>query len=139
MTEFILGIWTPLSTDLDTDVGEDGVEHAGELAVTVPDEEPRPAAGILQIHDEVPGRLDDPRRSRMRGCSQDPDPAGGVLDDRQHEQAGAAYGDGLEEVAGEQRVSLGAEETGPGGRMPGRARGRSRPGGGSPTPWRRRP
>jgi hypothetical protein len=38
-----------------------------------------------------------------------------VLDDGQHELAGAARGDDLEEVAGEQRISLGTEETGPGG------------------------
>jgi hypothetical protein len=51
----------------------------------------------------------------MRGRAQDPDPPGGVLDDRQHVQAGAAQGDGLEEVAGKQRIGLGAEEAGPGG------------------------
>ena len=38
----------------------------------------------------------------MRGCTQDPDPPAGVLDDRQHVQADAAQGDGLEEVAGKQ-------------------------------------
>ena len=51
----------------------------------------------------------------MRGRAQDPDPPGGVLDHRQHVQAGAAEGDGLEEVAGKQRIGLGAEEAGPGG------------------------
>ena len=38
----------------------------------------------------------------MRGRAQDPDPPGGVLDDRQHVQAGAAQGDGLKEVTGKQ-------------------------------------
>ena len=50
----------------------------------------------------------------MRSRTQDPNPAPGVLDDHQHEQAGAAQGDGLEEVAREQRVSLRAQEAGPG-------------------------
>src|SRR5690242_17726063 len=45
---------------LDTRVLEDCVEQAGELAVAVPDQEPRPAAGVLQVHDEIPGSLDDP-------------------------------------------------------------------------------
>ena len=43
----------------------------------------------------------------MRGCAQDPDPPGGVLDDRQDVQTGAAQGDGLEEVAGQHGVGLG--------------------------------
>ena len=116
MIEFILGIWTPLSTTLMPGVVEDGVEQAGELAVAVPDQEPRPAPGILKVHDEVPRGLGDPGCSGMRGRAQDPDPPGGVLDDRQHVQAGAGQGDGLEEVAGEQRLGLGAEEVGPGGR-----------------------
>ena len=94
---------------------EHGVEQAGELAVAVPDQEPRPAAGILKVHDEVLRGLGDPGGSGMRGCAQDPDPPAGVLDDRQHVQAGAAQGDGLEEVAGKQRIGLGAEEAGPGG------------------------
>ena len=51
-----------------------------------------------------------------RRCAQDPDPPGGVIDDRQHLHAGAAQGDGLEEVTGEQGVGLGAEEVCPGGR-----------------------
>src|SRR5258708_34842669 len=38
-----------------------------------------------------------------------------MLDDRQDVQTGAAQGDGLEEVAGEQCIGLGAEEAGPGG------------------------
>jgi hypothetical protein len=38
-----------------------------------------------------------------------------VLDDRKHEQAGAAQGDGLEEAARKQRISLRAEKAGPGG------------------------
>jgi len=51
----------------------------------------------------------------MRGCAQDPDPPGGVLDDRQAVHTGAAQGDGLEEVAGQHGVGLGAEEVSPGG------------------------
>ena len=51
----------------------------------------------------------------MRSCTQHPDPPAGVLDDRQHVQARAGYGDVLEEVAGKQGAGLGAEEAGPGG------------------------
>jgi hypothetical protein len=36
-----------------------------------------------------------------------------VLDDRQHIQARAGQGDGLEEIARKQGIGLGAEEAGP--------------------------
>jgi hypothetical protein len=51
----------------------------------------------------------------MSGHAKDADPPGVVLDDRQHVQAGAGQGDGLEEIAGKQRIGLGAEELSPGG------------------------
>ena len=70
--------------DLDPGVLEHVVEQAGELAVAVPDQEPRPAAGILKVHDEVLRGLGDPGGSGMGGCAQDPDPSAGVLDDRQY-------------------------------------------------------
>src|SRR6201989_3204361 len=60
----------PAVHGLDTCVLEDGVEQAGDLAVTIPDQDPRPAAGILKVHDEVPGGLDDPGRRGMRSRTQ---------------------------------------------------------------------
>src|SRR5690242_21655976 len=77
---------------------------------------PRAGTGILKIHDEVLRSLGYPGGNGMRGRAEDADPPAGVLDDRQHVQAGAGQGDGLEEVAGEQRISLGTEEVSPGGR-----------------------
>jgi hypothetical protein len=41
-----------------------------------PDQEPRPASGVLKVHDQVPGGLGHPRGGRLRGRAQDPDPAG---------------------------------------------------------------
>ena len=38
----------PAEHDLDPGVVEDGVKQAGELAVAVPDQEPRPAADVLE-------------------------------------------------------------------------------------------
>ena len=78
----------PAEHDLDPSVLEHCIEQAGELAVTVPDQEPRPAAGVLKFHDQVPRGLGYPGRSRMSGCAQDPDPATGMLDHCQHVQAG---------------------------------------------------
>jgi hypothetical protein len=48
----------------------------------------------------------------MRGRAQDPDPPTRVLDDRQHIQACAGQGDGLEEIARKQGIGLGAEKAG---------------------------
>jgi hypothetical protein len=75
--------------DLDTGVFEHGVEKFRVLAIAVPDQEPWPAVGVLQIHNEVPGGLDDPGCGGVRGCSQDPDATGGVFDDGQDELARA--------------------------------------------------
>ncbi|MFI6906204.1 hypothetical protein ACIBKY_33420 [Nonomuraea sp. NPDC050394] len=46
---------------LDTGIRENLVHESGELAVTVSNQEPGPAACILQIHDEVPYLLGHPR------------------------------------------------------------------------------
>jgi hypothetical protein len=70
-------------------VSEDGVEQAGKLAVAVSDQEPRPAPGVLEIHDQVSRGLGDPGCTGMWSCAQNPDPAAGVLDDRQHVQTGS--------------------------------------------------
>jgi hypothetical protein len=50
----------PAEHDRDARVLENRVEHGGKLAVAVPDQEPCSAAGVLQVHDKVPGRLHDP-------------------------------------------------------------------------------
>ena len=89
MIAIILGIWVPLSTTWIPASLRTVSNKGGVLAVAVPDQEPHPAAGVLKIHDEVPGGLGDPGCGGMRGCAEGPDPPGGVLDDRQHVQAGA--------------------------------------------------
>jgi hypothetical protein len=65
-------------------LSEDGVEQGGKLAVAAPDQEPRPAPGILKIHDQVPHGLGNPGRNRIGSRVQDPDLLAGVLDDGQH-------------------------------------------------------
>jgi hypothetical protein len=53
--------------NLDAYVGEDLVEQGGELAVAIADEVPRFAAGVVQVHGEIPHRLGDPDGGGMRG------------------------------------------------------------------------
>jgi hypothetical protein len=52
--------------DLDPRVGEDRVEQFGELPVPVPDHVAGLAAGVLEIHDEIPGGLRHPGGGRVR-------------------------------------------------------------------------
>jgi hypothetical protein len=62
-------------------------------------------ARLAAQHDEIirlRGTAD-----RMRRCAQDPDPAVRVFDRGEHVQAGPGQGDGLEEVARQERVGLG--------------------------------
>ena len=73
------------------------------------------AVGILQVHHEIPGGLCRPGRRRVDGGAQDPDSPAGVLDHREHVQPRPGQGDRLEEVTGQQGLSLGAQEIGPGG------------------------
>jgi hypothetical protein len=98
--EFILGIWKPLSTTLDTGIGEDDVEQGRELAVSVADQESRLAAGVIEVHDEV--GLGDPCRDWMWCGAENSDPAVGVFDHGQHVHPGTGQGDRFEEVAGQQ-------------------------------------
>jgi hypothetical protein len=70
--------------DLDTRISQDGVEQFRELAVPIPDQEPGPASGVLKVHDQVPGGLGHPGGGWVRGRAQHPDPAGVVLDHREH-------------------------------------------------------
>jgi hypothetical protein len=108
MIEFILGSRTPAQYDGDARVGEDGVDQPGELAVPVADQEPYPAAGVLEVHDEVPGGLRYPPGGRVCGGAEDPDPAAGVLDHRQYVHPRPGQGGRFQEVAGQQGVGLGA-------------------------------
>ena len=101
--------------DGDASIGEDSVERPRVLSVPVADQIPRVGAGVFQVHDQVAGDLRHPGRGRMGGGAEDSDASAGVFDHGQHVHPGAGERDGLEEVAGEQRVGLGAQKGSPGG------------------------
>ena len=67
----------------DAAVGEHPVEGGGELAVAVADQVLHVGAGVLEVHNEVSGHLGGPGCGGVGGRAEDPDPAGGVLDDRE--------------------------------------------------------
>ena len=107
---FILGIWTPLSTTSIPASLSTASNSPGNL----------PSRSRIRNRARLPASSRSMTRflaawatqeaGRMRGRAQDPDPPTGVLDDRQHVQACAGQGDGLEEFGGKQGVGLGTEE-----------------------------
>ena len=96
------------------DGGDHGVEGGGELAVAVADQEPEAPVGVVEVHEQVAGLLGQPGSGRVGGDAQDVYPAGGVLDDE--ERVEPVQGDrvDVEQVAGQDRLGLRAEELRPG-------------------------
>ena len=78
----------------------------GELGVTVPDEKPEAAAGVLEVHEQVASLLSEPGPGGVGGDAEDVYAAGGVLDDNEDIQP--TQGDGVEmkHVAGQDGVRL---------------------------------
>jgi hypothetical protein len=97
----------------DAGVGEDLAEPGGELGVPVPDQVRNHRAGVFEVDDQVPGELSDPVRGGVGGGAEDADAASRVLDDSKDVLALTGQRHGLDEVAGQKRVSLGTQEGGP--------------------------
>jgi hypothetical protein len=99
--------------DGDAGGGEDGVEGGGEFGVAVPEEEPEATAGVVKVHPQVAGLLGQPGAGGMGGDPEDVHPAGGVLDDEERVEPVQRDGVQVEQVAGEDRLWLCAEELRP--------------------------
>jgi hypothetical protein len=99
--------------DTGVDCGEDGVEGGGELGVAVSDEKPEAPTGVIEVHAEVAGLLGQPGSGGVGGDAEDVHTAGGVFDDEEDVQPAQADGVHVEQVAGEDRVRLRAQEFGP--------------------------
>jgi hypothetical protein len=74
---------------------EDFIECGGELASRSCSTNFTPRPRILQVHQEVPGLLDDPRPERVLRGAEDPDPARAMLDDGKDIDLGAGEQAGL--------------------------------------------
>ncbi|MEU8325862.1 hypothetical protein AB0C33_46505 [Nonomuraea sp. NPDC048881] len=83
MGEFMRGIGIPASTVLMPASGENLVHEGWELPIPIAKHKARPTARIVQIHHQIPDRLDKPARAWMSGGTQHTDTPGGMLDDRQ--------------------------------------------------------
>jgi hypothetical protein len=80
------------------------------LLSRIPDQVFHGGAGVLEVHDQVAGRLRRPGRGGMGCGAEDADAAGGVFDDGEDVQPCSGQCPGLEEVGGEDRVCLAAQE-----------------------------
>jgi hypothetical protein len=96
-----------------TPIAVNTASNAAVNLASVPDQEPEPAPGVVEIHAEVSCLLGQPGSGGVGGDPEDVHPAGGVLDDE--EDVEPAQGDGVEveQVAGENRMGLGPQELGP--------------------------
>jgi len=63
---------------------EHGIERPREAGVPVMQDELRSCPGIPQVHEQVPGMLDDPGLDRVLRGAQDPDAPVAVPDHRKH-------------------------------------------------------
>src|SRR5258706_12194693 len=88
--------------DLDTRVGEHSAEQLRKRTVAVADQVFGFGPGVLKVHDEMLRRRCHPRGGRMRGGAQDPDPAAGELDDREHGHPRPAQRDRFAQNASQQ-------------------------------------
>jgi hypothetical protein len=106
--------------DPDTNAVKHRVEGGHELGVAIADEELDGLGVLVKVHQEVPGLLADPRCGRVGGGPEDVDAPGGVFDDGQAVHLGAVQQVDGEEVGGDDRFGLGAQELGPGRTGPSR-------------------
>src|ERR1019366_5999371 len=102
----------------DPGVGQDRVERGGEVRAAVADHELVPVRLFAEVHEQVACLLSGPFPGGMLGDAEEADAPFGVLDYGQDAGRGAAGQVGGEEVAGQDRLGLGAQELGPGWRGP---------------------
>jgi len=98
----------------DPGVGEDRVERGGEVRATVADHELHLLCLSTEVHDQVAGLLGGPLPGGVQRDAEDADAPGRVLDHGQDVGLGAVEQIDAEEVAGQDRLGLGAQELCPG-------------------------
>lgn len=76
--------------------------------------EPAASSCVIEVHDEVAGLLGQPGAGRMGGDAEDVDLAGGVFDDEERVEPGEGESVKVEQVAGQDPVSLSPEKFRPG-------------------------
>jgi hypothetical protein len=92
----------------------DHVECGGEVRAAVADHELDLTPLVAEVHEEVACLLGGPFPDGMQGNAEDADPPGRVLDYGQDVGLGAVEQVDREEIAGQDRLGLGAQELWPG-------------------------
>jgi DNA-binding CsgD family transcriptional regulator len=111
----ILGAWER-SAVLPFRWSEDGVECGGELRVPVADQVSEAASGFLEIGGEVAGEPGGPLAGRVPYDPEQVHPSCLVFDGERDAQAGERdRAAGVEEICGEQRAGVSAEDLADGG------------------------
>jgi len=77
-----------------------------------------PHPGVLQVHEQIPGLLDDPGLDRVLGGAQDPDASAAVLDCRKDVHLRAIEQVSGEEVQRQDPLRLGSQELRPARAVP---------------------
>src|SRR5215469_9730361 len=98
----------------DPSIGEDRVERGGEVRATVADHELHPLCLFAEVHDQVAGLLGGPLPGWVQRDAEDADAPRRVPDYDEDVGLGAVEQVNAEEVAGQDRLGLGAQELGPG-------------------------
>jgi hypothetical protein len=106
--------------DLDSFGAKDLIKSAGELAVTVANEEAYGCLLVAERHDKVPGLLHDPSAVGMGRDAGEIHASAVELDEEQHVQSPQPHGLHGEEVAGDDAGRLSAEKLRPAHARPSR-------------------
>src|SRR6266511_1093054 len=93
---------------------EDVIEAAAELGVAIVDEEAERLPAVIERHQEVARLLGDPGACWVRGAGDEFDPAALERDEEEHVDPFQPGGLDREEIAGERRRRVLAEEVAPG-------------------------
>jgi hypothetical protein len=86
--------------------GEDGVERAGVLGISVSDQELQAVGPLAEVHEDVPGLLDRPCGGGVGGDAGQVDTAMVVLDDEQHIEPAERHSVDVEECAARRLLIL---------------------------------
>src|SRR5262249_41530420 len=99
--------------DRDALACEGGVEGARELLVPVVDQEPHPPVAVVEVHQQVARRLGNPAGVGVAGAGEVLDPAAADREEDQYPQAPKPERLHGEEVSGQDRFALRAQERAP--------------------------
>ena len=113
MCAFAFGRPHRRADDLDLFALDECIEGAWELRVAVVDQETRASALVVELHQQVARLLQHPRGVGPAGAGDMFDPPGADGEEDEHVEAAQPHGVDGEEIAGEDRLAVSAQEAAP--------------------------